>query len=154
MLEALNNWTQNIIIAVIISIIIEMILPDNSNKKYVKVVTGLYILYIIVSPIFSLKSEDGIEEIEKLLINDNAVSTSANVDIANTYILSLENSLKAQIEEQGYNVEEVKLYITKDYSDIAKIEIKMKAGATYDKNKIIEIIKSSYEIDKNNIVFG
>lgn len=39
MIESIKTWTENIIIVVIISIIIEMILPDGSNKKYVKVVS-------------------------------------------------------------------------------------------------------------------
>lgn len=38
-MESIKNWTENIIIVVIISIIIEMILPDGNSKKYVKVVS-------------------------------------------------------------------------------------------------------------------
>ena len=45
MIEWIKNWTEGIIIAVIISIIIEMLVPDGKNKKYVKVVSGIYILY-------------------------------------------------------------------------------------------------------------
>lgn len=154
MIEALNNWTQNIIVAVIISIIIEMILPDGNNKKYVKVVTGLYVLYIIISPIFNLKNSDSLEKIEKVLINNNTVPTVSSSDVANTYILSLEKALKEQVKEAGYEIENLKLYITSDYSDIVKIEIKIKSGVIYDKEKIIEIIKNNYDIDENNIVFA
>lgn len=38
-MEAIKSWSENIIIVVIISIIIEMILPDGNSKKYVKVVS-------------------------------------------------------------------------------------------------------------------
>ena len=41
---AIKLWAENIIIVVIISIIIEMILPEGNSKKYVKVVSGLYLL--------------------------------------------------------------------------------------------------------------
>ena len=40
-MEAIKSWSENIIIVVIISIIIEMILPDGNSKKYVKVVSRL-----------------------------------------------------------------------------------------------------------------
>ena len=40
-MEAIKSWSENIIIVVIISIIIEMILPDGKSKKYVKVVSRL-----------------------------------------------------------------------------------------------------------------
>ena len=37
MIEWITNWAQGIIIAVIIATIIEMILPNGSCKKYIKV---------------------------------------------------------------------------------------------------------------------
>ena len=43
-----------IVIAVIISTIIEMILPSNKNKKYIQMVIGVYVLFNIISPIISL----------------------------------------------------------------------------------------------------
>lgn len=153
MIEKLNSWTQNIIIAVIISIIIEMILPDGNNKKYVKVVTGLYVLYIIVSPIFNLKNPKTMDEIEKILITNNTVPTVSEADIANTYILSLQDVFKDKIQEAGYKVENLKLYVNSDYSEILKIEIKMKSGVNYNKDEIVKIIKSIYDINEKNIVF-
>lgn len=49
MIDFLSNWAQGIIVAVIIATIIEMILPNGSSKKYVKVVVGIYILFTIIS---------------------------------------------------------------------------------------------------------
>ena len=48
-----SNWIQGIIIAVVISTIVEMILPEGNSKKYIKVVIGVYILFSIVSPVIS-----------------------------------------------------------------------------------------------------
>lgn len=49
MIDWISTWAQSIIIAVIIATIIEMILPSGSSKKYIKVVTGVYILFTIIS---------------------------------------------------------------------------------------------------------
>ena len=53
MVSWLSNWAEAIIIAVIIATIIEMILPEGSSKKYIKVVIGVYILFTIVSPVIT-----------------------------------------------------------------------------------------------------
>ena len=36
MVKFINSWAQGIILAVIIATIIEIILPEGNNKKYVK----------------------------------------------------------------------------------------------------------------------
>ena len=45
-IEWLSNWSQAIIVAVIIGTIIEMILPEGNSKKYIKVVIVLKLLVI------------------------------------------------------------------------------------------------------------
>lgn len=49
----MSTWAKSIILAVIVSTIIQMILPEGNNKKYIKTVIGLYILFTIISPIIS-----------------------------------------------------------------------------------------------------
>ncbi len=78
MIEFLSSWAQGIIVAVIIATLIEMILPNSSSKKYVKVVIGMYILFTIVSPIIKkLGGKDinlntiDIEKCIEWLIEDN-----------------------------------------------------------------------------------
>ena len=48
MLEIISVWAQGIIVSVIIATIIEMILPNSSNSKYIKVVIGVFILFNII----------------------------------------------------------------------------------------------------------
>ena len=51
MMSFFSSWAEQIIIAVVIGSIIEMVLPDNNNKKYVKMVIGIYVLFSIISPL-------------------------------------------------------------------------------------------------------
>ena len=46
-----NGWIQGIVVAVIITIIVEMILPEGNSKKYIKIVLGIFIVFSIISPI-------------------------------------------------------------------------------------------------------
>lgn len=98
-MEAIKTWSENIIIVVIITIIIEMILPDGNSKKYVKVVSGLYLLYVIINPIVNFDFNIDSNEIANLIIEDETVSTSSSSSVEETYISSLEASLKIKIEE-------------------------------------------------------
>ena len=50
MIVFFKNWCEGIIVAVIISIIIEAILPEGNHKKYVKVVIGIYLVFTILNP--------------------------------------------------------------------------------------------------------
>ena len=46
-----NNWVQGIVIAVIITVIIEMLLPEGNSKKYIKIVLGIYVVFSIIAPV-------------------------------------------------------------------------------------------------------
>ena len=51
MINGISSWAEQVIIAVIIGTIIEMILPKGNTEKYIKTVIGIYILYTIISPV-------------------------------------------------------------------------------------------------------
>ena len=55
MIQFLSSWAEQIVLAVIIATIIELILPQNRNKKYIQMVIGIYILFNIISPIIKKK---------------------------------------------------------------------------------------------------
>ena len=46
MISAISKWSQSIIIAIVIGSIITMILPEGKNKKYIKMIIGVYILSV------------------------------------------------------------------------------------------------------------
>ena len=60
MVKLINSWTQGIILGVIIGAIIEIILPEGNNKKFVKTVIGVYILFAIVHPLINAVSNKSI----------------------------------------------------------------------------------------------
>ena len=146
MIEWIKTWTSEIIIAVIISIIIEMLVPDGKNKKYVKVVSGIYILYTIINPFLNI-SDIKFESVE---VNNNVLQTNADLTVTNTYIGSLEEYLKSEIEALKYKVRDINVICDKDYTNIVEVKIKMQTSS-YDENIIKDVILKEIEIDLNNI---
>ena len=61
MISNISKWAGSIVIAVIIVTILEMLLPDGKNKKYIKTVMGVYILFTVISPIVKGVSRNNID---------------------------------------------------------------------------------------------
>ena len=51
MVNWINSWLRGIVIAVIITTIIEMIIPEGNIKKYIKTVMGVYIIFAKINHI-------------------------------------------------------------------------------------------------------
>ena len=158
MIEFLSSWAQGIIVAVIIATLIEMILPNSSSKKYVKVVIGMYILFTIVSPIIKkLGGKDinlntiNIEKYEQQISkSDNTISRKFEDNntrsIKDIYVSNLKADISAKLKEKGYEIDTSDIQIKDDENYmIEKITLKLiKMEQKQGKNK--EIVINTVEI--------
>lgn len=165
MIIKIRQWCEGIIIAVIISIIIEMIIPEGKNKKYIKVIIGVYIMFVSISPILELLDYD-FNFNKNMNYNTIETSQSINNNIKDIYISGIEENLKNEIEELGYEVENIKIYTDINYENIEKIELKIVGkkgeikqviiGEDNTKNNyedIVEFINKNYFVVSKNIIF-
>ena len=147
MVEFLNTWAQRIIVVVIICTIIEMILPEGKNKKYIKTVTGLYVVFTIISPIISKINLKESLNLEKYLnfSEENTVETSVILDnnkyIEELYKENLSSDIIAKIRVLGYDVASINVDIeTKNeetYGSILSLKLKIvKNNEDKKENKI------------------
>ena len=120
-MEWISSWIQEIIIAVIIGTIIEMILPEGNCKKYIKVVIGVYILFSIISPVITKITGNefrvsDIFDLEKY-IEVSSQNTQTNVknnqqnQIKQIYISNLKKDIKQKIEQKGYEIENINIEV-------------------------------------------
>ena len=158
MIEFLSSWAQGIIVAVIIATLIEMILPNSSSKKYVKVVIGMYILFTIVSPIIKkLGGKDinlntiNIENYEQQISkSDNTISRKFEDNntrsIKDIYVSNLKADISAKLKEKGYEIDTSDIQIKDDENyTIEKITLKLiKMEQKQEKNN--EIVINTVEI--------
>jgi len=142
---------QSIIVAIVLVIIIEMLLPENSNKKYVKIVSGIYLLITILNPFIELFNKDfkwdfleEIRKVENSYVNKN--------EIQKYYANSLNETIKNELKEKGYDVRSVEIELSSDYSQILKIIIK--GIYNFDRNEITDFIMKNYSIDSDKIFFS
>lgn len=156
MVEWISNWAKGITMAVIIATIIEMILPDNNNKKYIKMVIGTYVLFAIITPITSaIKGKDyefNVSSYEKYFENTYQVSSdglSKNNDnnIEKIYTENIKTDIKQKMSNKGYEVREISINIEtgeENYGNIEKIELKL---IKKESNAINEISVNKIEIN-------
>lgn len=116
----ITMWAQGIIVAVIIATIIEMILPTNSNGKYVKVVIGMFVLFTIISPVINkfknndtdiINADDYIKSSENQTIEASSINLSNENTIKRMYEENLKVDIKSKVSQKGYTTDEIKLEI-------------------------------------------
>lgn len=158
MLKFINSWVQEIIIAVIISTIIEMILPNGNIKKYVHTVIGTYIVFVIVSPIITkITGKDISLNVYKLPENEKYKITEINTNayVETTYINNIKQDIIENIENKGYKVESVNVEINtaeENYGAIDKIFLKIsKKNLEVSNVELVEInINNKIETIESN----
>lgn len=140
MLEWFRSWATGIVIAVIIATIIEMILPNSTSKKYIKIIIGIFIVYTIISPVIgSFKGEDlnNYIKVENYIqsssnaLQTNEVSDNAQSSIKKIYAQNLQNDLKTKLKEKGYISNNINISISNDDKyNIERIDIKVDEKVT------------------------
>ena len=120
MIEHISNWAEQIIVAVIIATLIEMILPNGNNKKYVKAVIGVYILFTIISPIFKNGMNLDFEESnyeryfkpdETYMAMSESLVSHNNQSVEDIYKMNLKEDMKQKLQEKGYKAEKMEVQI-------------------------------------------
>ena len=140
MLEWFKSWATGIVIAVIIATIIEMILPNSTSKKYIKIIIGIFIVYTIISPVIgNFKGEDlnNYIKVENYIqsnsnaLQTNEVSDNAQSSIKKIYAQNLQNDLKTKLKEKGYISNNINISISNDDKyNIERIDIKVDEKVT------------------------
>lgn len=135
MIEWLKIWANQVIVAVIIAVIFELIMPNSKNKKYIKMVVNLYVLFVLINPIVSKCTNTNILDLSKYNYKeyfDNSISieTSSKLNseeiIEDTFKKSIKDNIKNKLMVNGYNVSNISIDIdnsNKNYGQINWIKL-------------------------------
>lgn len=154
MVAFFSSWAQGIIVAVIVATIVELLLPNGSSKKYVKVVVGIYILFSIIAPVVNKFANQDInaneifnlDKYEEKMENSNnsilqKIESNNSRTVKDIYVSNLEADIKAKLKDKGY--------------EATSIYIKAKDDENYTIEKISMTIKKSEKKEtKNEITIG
>lgn len=127
---------KNLALVLIIISILEMVLPNNKTKKYIKMIMGLYILFSIISPFIENSDKFNfnnlnfnLEETKEVSgINEKIDQTSMDNRLNELYKEQLQKDIIQKVQEQGYEMESCKVlaHISENDSGIENITLKIK----------------------------
>lgn len=147
LIEWISTWAEQIVVAVIIASIIEMLLPNGNNKKYIKAIIGVYILFTIISPIIGkfvnidlkdIDYEKYFKEVETQETISQSLTTNNEKTMGEIYISNLKADMKNKLEEKGYRVENINLNVEledeKSYGKINEIVLEISKSSKESEN--------------------
>jgi stage III sporulation protein AF len=148
-MQFLTEWVTNIIIFVLLATVIDMLLPNSNFQKYTKIVTGLLLIAIILTPILKLISKD----FESTLRSIPIFEESKEKNIEN--LIDLKKK-EIQASSDAYILETMAVRLKKDTEkelmeqyglQIANIELKVddtsKLAFPENLQKVIVLLKQS-----------
>ena len=151
MINSISNWAGGIVVAVIVVTILEMILPEGNNKKYIKTVLGIYILFTVISPVIKAVSGEELNinntlEMEKYINISYDKSIETSLSILNVYEDNLKKDMKNKLEKKGYCVSQIKLTLESDdeenYGKIYEIKVALKKEQNKETNNKINKVEN------------
>lgn len=157
MMDFISNWAGELVVALIIVTIIEMLLPENKTKKYVKTVIGVYIIFCIISPFinkeeFAVILKETEKNLEKIKIESQVSSKlEENSSIEALYIQEFEKDVIKKVEELGYIVKQCSVVIEinalKDNAGINEIYLKIGKKKLEDNGNLNVEIKDIEKVE-------
>ena len=147
MASFLNSWVQGIVIAIVLATVLEMLLPEGNNKKYVKILIGIYILFTIISPVMNkagkievknsiLDTKQYQKEIEKYSVDTNTMQEQNQKSIQTIYQQNLKSDMTNKLEEKGYQVNAVHIRVSNE-GDYLLEEVRLQLTKAENKEKEI-----------------
>ncbi|NLM03572.1 MAG: stage III sporulation protein AF [Clostridiales bacterium] len=168
-MDILRNWIITIVYVIILLTFMEILIPNNDNKKYINFVMSLIIMITIIRPIIDfIKPDESIDEqisqisdyleyntMEKRLTYNNYFETESIIEL---YRQNLKDHIKKRVEKNAdYSVHDIEISIEDNDEEnlgiIKGIEIILKETSDNKKNisnEKIQDIKIKVTLNENN----
>ncbi|TCK98363.1 stage III sporulation protein AF [Natranaerovirga hydrolytica] len=160
MIQYIQDWVKNIVIYLILITIIQSLLPQGQYIKYIKVFTGLILMFIILMPIASFSGIN--EQINMGILNEryrldhnlvkkqySELSKEQEQLIAESYTREIENQIKYLLEKDDIVVNDVGVRVDTEFQSDTFGEI-----TQVNINASLRDVKESETIKINQIIIS
>ncbi|WP_394232917.1 stage III sporulation protein AF [Niallia oryzisoli] len=159
-MEFIKEWVTNIILFVLFAMMIDMLLPNSKFQKYTKMVIGLLLIAIILTPILKIISQDfeatmasipewndtGENNIKNLIDSQkNEIQVSQDAYILKQMAVQLKEDAEEELMAQyGLVITDLNLLVDKDNQrpfpeNLQKVVIQLKEPS--EETNAIEAVK-------------
>ncbi|MFL0375379.1 stage III sporulation protein AF [Paenibacillus amylolyticus] len=133
----LSNWLQELIMIVLLATFVDMLLPNRSMERYVKLVLSLLILLTLLSPITKLLKSDPVGELKRAM---SAMDAPSDGNATLEQILAQGKRLQAGEQEQSLQ------WTAKELANVMKGQIEETTGARV-RSVEVQLAMSKYETE-------
>jgi stage III sporulation protein AF len=134
----LNAWVKELILIILLAAFTDLLLPNHALQRYVRTVIGLFILLVLLSPIYELFHHRwSLDQWTKAALADPAASEAQMQPLSQ--IVKQSNQLKAANQKQAKLILEQQL------------EVSMKAGIESQNHVSVKQLQVSTRLDENGI---
>lgn len=161
-MSTVSIWVLSVVGIIILSMLVDLILPSGSMSKFIKSIFGYLIIVVILSPVFSFFTQ------KNFSIND--IFSSSSVQIQDSFVVnvnrqfldSIEQAIEKTCYDRGIKFVEVGIEadIFENEIEVKQISVNLKNIVITDQNKhknirtsIIAVIKENIKIQEEIIKF-
>ena len=102
MVKFFRNWCEQLIISSFIVSLIEMLAPEGKIKKYIRVVTGVYMIFVILNPILIKLDKVDFEEQINIFFEVSSSSFDEEKELQTSFEILNTISENLQTKEEDY----------------------------------------------------
>lgn len=155
-----SSWVLSIIGVVLISVIVDMVLPNGKTNKLIKSIFAIFIVFVIVSPIVTFKNTNYFDNI----FNSNNIQIDVEYikNINKQKVSEYEKNIITALDNNGYHKVDVsieaeidkEIKIKKVYVNICNLVLSENLEHIDKYTNIIAIINSIIDVSREDIVFN
>ncbi len=155
----ISGWVLSIVGVVIITVVVEIIMPEGNISKYIKGFLVIFTVFIMVSPITNISIADIFSENDFSISLDDTFLQQVNEEKAIEYGEIIKDKLVAGGYD-GINIDvcidnsKTEMKITAIFVDLSKVVLNPKNENIDIYNNIKSVIKSVVTIDAEDIIFN
>ena len=170
-MSILTGWVTNIIVFILFAIILDMLLPSSTMQKYTKLVVGLLLIAVFITPILSIFNKNFTSDIQERILES---SSWRNPKLENSmeskkreieerqqaYILEhmavqLKNEAEKELMDQSnYAIQDINISLLDKHGEmnvenIETIQVIVAESQESSRESVQPVEKIEIEIDKN-----
>ena len=119
-MDIISGWITNIIVLILLATVLELLLPNSNMQRYVKMVIGLMLMAVILSPILTIFTKDFDAMLRTVTLTDSTQNANMENQIESKKS-EIQASNAAYIEEQM--AVQMKSQVEKELRDQFNLEI-------------------------------
>ncbi|MDQ0481712.1 stage III sporulation protein AF [Guptibacillus hwajinpoensis] len=165
----LTGWVTNIIVLILLATVLELLLPNSSMQRYVKMVIGLMLMAVILSPVLTIFSKDFNTMLRSATLNDFDRSTQlentieskkSEIQASNAAYIEEQMAvqLKSQVEKElrerfNLQISNIALHLTEEEGEknIDQIAVMVEEATGDESVSEIEAVSVSFQIEENEL---